>query len=71
MGAPSTANPHPLEKKNSIKVPIEFVHTVDPNFFYCTFYTVMTHLVLDSMLPRMNTFNIKNVNGFQLKVTEG
>ncbi len=36
-------------------------------FVHCTFYKVMTHSVLDSMLPRMNKnvkHNVKNVKWF-------
>ncbi len=51
MGAPSTSNTHPQEGS---RFQLNFC-IGDSIFFYCTFYKVMTHSVLDSMLPRMNT----------------
>ncbi len=37
-------------------VPTEFLYR-GPYLFYCTFYKVMTHSILDSILQRMNIFN--------------
>ncbi len=53
MWAPSQhSNTHPLEgSRFQLNLCIG-----DPIFFYCTFYKVMTHSVLASMLPRMYTF---------------
>ncbi len=50
-------HPPPPTESNSIKFPIEFLHR-GPYLLYCTLYKVMTHSSLDSMLPRMNIFNI-------------
>ncbi len=41
------------------KVPIEFLHR-GPYFFYCTFYKVMTHSILNSMLKYVFRDKLKN-----------
>ncbi len=52
MGTPSQhSNTHPLEGS---RFQLNFC-IGDPIFFYCAFYKVMTHSVVASMLPRMNT----------------